>query len=490
MIQTWCQPFTPRWVQTLAQNPTLFDLSRPATLARAPGRLDVMGGIADYAGATVLERTCREGTVCLAQLRGEDFAVVSARHAGGHAKQLDRSVRVTRDQMQRLCTDESAAKAFFSSPQNHWAAYVLGAVVVLQQHEHAPLPQGLAILLASDVPEGRGVSSSAAAEVATLYAVAHAMGLSLAPDRAAWLAQRMEHTLAGAPCGLMDQLAVVHGGVDQLLRIKCQPGSLLGVLPCPPELLFWGLDSGVSHAVSGADYGTVRAATFMGYRILAALLNMTVTSDGSRVHIDDTRFGGYLANVQPSLLMSLLEQIPEVQSGADFLHAYGGSPDAATAVNPATQYRVRASLTHAVMDSYRARLFAKLLDSNDAVRNASDLGELMLQSHESYGAIGLGSDATNALIHDVRAGNTRGIFGGRITGGGSGGTVCVLAHADASEHVQAIAQNHSLRMGKRCHVFTGSSPGAAAFGVHEVVWNGETFAPLTSQKLDQSGPAV
>lgn len=474
MIHTWCKPFAARWAQAIRQNPTLFELARPAALARAPGRLDVMGGIADYAGATVLERTCSEGTACVAQKRGDDFVVVSA---ANEAHQPERIVRLTRNELQRLCADDGALGAFFSTPSNHWAAYVLGALIVLHKHNGVPLPQGLGLLIASDVPEGRGVSSSAAAEVSALYAVAKALEVALAPDRAAWLAQRMEHTLAGAPCGLMDQLAVVHGGIDQLLRIKCQPGTVEGLVVCPSELRFWGIDSGVSHAVSGADYGTVRVATFMGYRILAHLMAMPVErGTASQVHITDERFGGFLANVPPSVLVPLLSHVPEIQSGADFLQTYGGSTDTVTTIAPAVRYHVRASLAHAVLDSHRARVFGALLDSPHAAAHATDLGELMLQSHESYGVIGLGSDATSALVADVRAASSGGVFGGRITGGGSGGTVCVLAHADADAQVQAIADRHSHRMGKRCHVFRGTSPGAEAFGAHQVMWQGETFA--------------
>ncbi|MDX2019333.1 MAG: GHMP kinase [Deltaproteobacteria bacterium] len=473
MIQAWCEGFPRRWAHALAQHPGLFDLARPAALARAPGRLDVMGGIADYAGATVLERTCSEGTVCVAQVRGDDFVVVSA---ANDVNTPARAIRLARNELQRLCEDEVALNAFFKTPANHWAAYVLGAVIVLHKHQDVTLPPGLALLLVSDVPEGRGVSSSAAAEVASLYAVAQAVGVSLAPDRVAWLAQRMEHTLAGAPCGLMDQLAVVYGGVDQLLRIRCQPGSVQGVVTCPAQLRLWGIDSGVSHAVSGADYGTVRAATFMGYRILAHVLNMPIAHDAGQVQIDDQRFGGFLANVPPSELMPLLPLIPAVQTGAEFLRTYGGSSDTVTSVQPAIAYRVRDSLAHAVLDSHRALVFAALLDSPNAIGNAPHLGELMLQSHASYGVIGLGSEATDALIADVRAARARGVFGGRITGGGSGGTVCVLAHAEADVEVQAIAARHSQRMGKPCHVFSGTSPGAHAFGTHQVMWQGDRFA--------------
>ena len=89
----------------------------------------------------------------------------------------------------------------------------------------------------------------------------------------------------------------------------------------------------------------------------------------------------------------------------------------------------------------------------------------MVQSHASYSACGLGSDGTDALVELVReAGVERGLFGAKITGGGSGGTVAVLGRADAEGAVQEIAGRYAEQSGRSPHVFSGSSPGAAAFG--------------------------
>ena len=466
--QNLLQPLLPTLNLALQRSPNLFDARKACSLARAPGRLDVMGGIADYAGATVLERTLAEGTVCVAQVRGANFHAVSA--------PLDKSnpfreLILSRTELETLLSEHAACAAFFQAPENHWTAYVLGAIFVLHSERSLPLPAGLGLLVASNVPEGRGVSSSAAAEVACLYAVAHAMGISLAPNEVAHLAQKMEHTLAKAPCGLMDQMAVVHGVEDHLMRIKCQPGSLEGAVAVPQELCFWGIDSGVSHAVSGADYGTVRCATFMGYRILASVLGMPVINTEQVAKIDDKEFGGFLANVSPSKLASLAHLVPEQLKGCDFLQTYQGTTDTATRVNPDLHYRVRASLTHAIADSHRSRLFAAVLSSSDHANVPSLLGELMLASHESYTAVGLGSAATDAVVDDVRKLRERGVYGGRITGGGSGGTVAIVAHQEAAAEVEEIASRHSHRMKKQCLLFRGSSPGAEAFGAHSVQLN-------------------
>jgi L-arabinokinase len=89
----------------------------------------------------------------------------------------------------------------------------------------------------------------------------------------------------------------------------------------------------------------------------------------------------------------------------------------------------------------------------------------MYQSHLSYSACGLGSNGTDLLVRLVReAGPRRGLYGARITGGGSGGTVAVLARREASSSLKAIAERYAEETGYIPHIFSGSSPGAAAFG--------------------------
>lgn len=87
----------------------------------------------------------------------------------------------------------------------------------------------------------------------------------------------------------------------------------------------------------------------------------------------------------------------------------------------------------------------------------------MYQSHASYGACGLGAEATDLLVALVRtASAAQGFFGAKITGGGSGGTVAVLGRRGSD--IGQIAQAYEARTGHRPQVFSGSSSGSAAFG--------------------------
>jgi L-arabinokinase len=89
----------------------------------------------------------------------------------------------------------------------------------------------------------------------------------------------------------------------------------------------------------------------------------------------------------------------------------------------------------------------------------------MYASHASYSACGLGSDGTDRLVALAReAGPEAGVYGAKITGGGSGGTVAFLGRADAGDMIRDIARRYAAETGRGGQVFEGSSEGAARIG--------------------------
>jgi galactokinase len=139
-----------------------------------------------------------------------------------------------------------------------------------------------------------------------------------------------------------------------------------------------------------------------------------------------------------------------------------------TRVHPERGYAVRQSAAHPVYENARVTRFAELLGDlrPGADDVAIEMGELMAESHASYGACGLGSEGTDRLVELVReAGPAAGVFGAKITGGGSGGTVAVLGRADAEAEVRKIARSYREESGREAEVFAGSGPGAEESGV-------------------------
>jgi galactokinase len=450
----------------IAEARSLFDPGREVVVARAPGRLDLMGGIADYSGSLVLQWPLREATLVALQLDSERRVRVVSLGAedNGRAPAFDMPL----DDLAPGGTsiDYPQAQALFRrDPARSWAAYVVGAFLVLLRERGFRFTEGVRLLIRSDVPEGKGVSSSAALEVAVMQALDAAFEMALPPRELAILCQKVENLVVGAPCGVMDQMAAACGREGELLALLCQPADLLGTVALPADLEVWGLDSGVRHAVSGSDYAAVRVGAFMGARILADLVGLPVAPGAAAgtVTIDDTRWNGYLANVTPSEFESLAARLPESLRGSEFLAGYGGTTDTVTSIDPARDYAVRGPAAHPVYEHFRVRAFAELLTPPITERRCALLGELMYQSHASYSACGLGSGGTDLIVELTRAaGLARGFYGAKITGGGSGGTVAILGRRGSD--IGRIAQAYAAQTGHRPQVFSGSSPGAASFG--------------------------
>jgi galactokinase len=412
--------------------PDFLAAGSPTFVARAPGRLDVMGGIADYSGARVLELPLACMTAARVQHQEQRRCdVASLRHG--------RVDRFTIDLP--LAPPTELAAWFRTHERDRWASYIVAVVQALVARSGTT--HGFRILIDSTVPEGRGVASSAALEVATATAIASSCGIEISPAELAALCQRVENEVVGAPCGIMDQMTSACGKADKLLQLRCQPATIEAYIDVPEGYRFYGIDSGISHAVAGADYGTVRTAAFMGHRIL------TVAAGWQ---------GRYLADLTAPEFAKLSRALPEEMSGAEFLARYGGITDTATTVLPERRYPVRRAAQHPVGEQERVDRFAELLEVlPQQPRVATEIGSLMYASHQSYGACGLGSDGTDRLVELVKvAGPERGLFGAKITGGGSGGTVAVFGTTDAERLVREIAARYAAETGRDTHVFAES----------------------------------
>jgi galactokinase len=463
-----------RVLNTLGEHPapelrTLFDPRAEVFVTRAPGRLDVMGGIADYSGSLVLELPTAEATlVALQRDEGERRLRVYTLSDDAGGRPFFEMPLADFEREGRPLSYEEARAYFARDPARRWAAYVAGVFLVLMRERGARFNSGARVLVSSRVPAGKGVSSSAALEVAAMSAVAAGFQIDIEARELALLCQRVENGVVGAPCGVMDQMTSACGEEGRLLALLCQPAELLGTVALPRDLCVWGLDSGVRHSVGGGDYGSVRVGAFMGYRIVAELAGLKVVPGAGTVSIEGARWGGYLANLSPSEFeQRFVARLPEAITGEDFLARYGGTTDAVTRVEPARTYAVRVAAAHAVYEHFRVRAFAELLDGGEDVdeRRRELLGELMYQSHASYSACGLGSEGTDRLVGLVReAGADAGLYGAKITGGGSGGTVALLGRRGADESVAEVARRYAEETGRAPHVFAGSSPGSASFG--------------------------
>lgn len=451
----------------------LFTTGRLAHIARAPGRLDAMGGIADYSGSLVLQWPIREATLAAAQVTdGQTLSIVSLGTVPGEP---DRCLNLDRSLLENWQREGyHAARAYFAhDPSQHWASYVAGALLALAKERHLPALPGLSILIQSHVPQGKGVSSSAALEVAVLLAAASALEVPhFGGAEAARLGQLAENYVVGAPCGIMDQMTSALGQANHLLSLCCQPAEVRGHLRLPASIGLWGIDSGIRHAVTGSDYSAVRAGAFIGYRMIAESAGLVPrpTKPPAPADFEDPRWRGYLANLTPELFeREFAARLPVSITGADFLDRFGSTTDPVTHIDPDLTYAVRQPTAHPIHEHHRVRRFGEWLACDPHEEQLRLMGRLMYASHDSYSACGLGSDGTDRLVDMVRqAAPETALYGAKITGGGSGGTVAILARADAGPAIADIARRYSQETGRTAYLFEGSSPGASHTGVSQV----------------------
>ncbi|MET8906686.1 galactokinase [Micromonospora sp. NPDC004551] len=339
--------------------------TEPAGRWAAPGRVNLIGEHTDYNDGFVLPFALPLRTVVAAAATGDGRWSVWS--------ELDDEP-----------VEFGPAEADEPGRVDGWAAYVAGVVWALRAAGH-DVP-GARLAIASDVPVGSGLSSSAAIEAAVLAALVELGGLNLPTDRWPRLAQRAENDYVGAPTGIMDQSAVIRGRSGHALFLDCRTEEV--------EQIPFDLDA-------------------------AGLAVLVVDSRAPHRHAD----GEYAARRKSC------ERAAEALGVAALRDVATGDLDAALARldDDETRRRVR----HVVTEDQR------VLDTVDLLRagRVRDIGPLLTASHTSM------RDDFEITVPEidtaVEAALAAGAYGARMTGGGFGGCVLALVDADAADAVAA-----------------------------------------------------
>jgi galactokinase len=416
----------------------------------ASGRIDFLGGVADYSGAWVLQIPIRAKT--RVQVRPSSVASFKSQQEGQLTLQEDLWNAFRSSSAQDLA---SARNFLEQANVPSWVRYLLGCVAVLLHHHKWPsdLNQPLEFRVRSNVPLGMGVSSSAAIEVATLRALTRVAQLSWSGTELARLAQQAENEIVGAPCGLMDQLTAAHGKHRNLLPILCRPDLLDAPIRLPTGVAIVGWPSGVKHSVGAAHYSTARCGAFMAKKLIENKLQTRLQ---------------FLSELTPSQFANVSPSLPRVMQGKEFALEYKTHDDPLTGFTAASDsvtfdrtYPIRPAARFPIEESHRVQIAKSLfhelhrIGRSEAVgRQALPphpalpsyrqelltlLGEFLFQSHEGYSRMGLGCPETDAMVATVRElGPDEGFYGARISGGGSGGTVVVLLEESALPKLEQL----------------------------------------------------
>ncbi|GGG87541.1 galactokinase [Edaphobacter dinghuensis] len=438
-----------------------FAINKPLWVARAPGRLDVMGGNVDYTGGMVLQGLLREAVWVAVQPRTDD--AIRILNPGAEQFGWEPYLELRIDDLR---TPEGLRLFCGQIEGSDWGCYILGALYFLK--EFYGCAGGMDLFISSDLPPNKGVSSSAALEVATLKAASAAWGVSLDGIVLATAGQWVENIIVGAACGIMDQAAIVLGVENHLIPMLCQPCQPSPPVMLPADLQFWGIDSMVPRSTTGAPYETARAAAFIGYKLICQREGIDVipTKMSGIPRWTDSRWHGYLSNLTPSEFRSKYESVlPELLSGREFLECAGEHVDPFTKVDPDRSYPVRAAVRYATEENLRVQMIRTLFESADRTRsnNSSQLiGEILYQSHVAYRECGLGSEACDELVSCAL---DAGFIGAKMTGGGAGGVVAILGSSGDQDAIHSVARKYAAGLDAMPHIFEGSSGGVDAFGI-------------------------
>ena len=369
----------------------------------APGRVNFIGEHTDYSGGLALPFAIQHRTFVTVRAREDhrirvrSLAAETAEVAVEIARLHERFSAPAPAAPAAAATGEAThtSTAHATPPAEAWANYPLGAAGLLSDASADPAaPREVDLTLASDVPLGAGLSSSAALESAVALALNEVWALGQDRLALALAGKRAENEAVGAPTGVMDQLASIFGAESKGLLLDCRN---LGVSQVPLEFAAHGLqllviDTGVRHSHATGEYGERRASCERGAAVLGVPL---------------------LRDLSPADL---------VRSDA--------------LLDSVTAARVR----HVVTENERVRLVAGALEDEDHVT----VGKHLTASHVS-----LRDDfevSSPELDAAVTAALSAGALGARMTGGGFGGAAIALVPVNrvaavtlSVEHVVAAA---------------------------------------------------
>jgi galactokinase len=364
-----------------------------ARVYRAPGRVNLIGEHTDY----------NDGFVMPAAIGFSAWVAIAPRD--------DRKLLVCSENFSRSieCDLDGRPRA-----AGHWSDYVCGVAVTLEQAGYRL--RGASLLIRGDVPIGAGLSSSAAIEVATGYALLSISGHTIDRVELARLCQRAENEYVGMRCGIMDQFISCCGHAGQALLLDCRSLDYR-LLPLDQQARLVICNTMVRHELASSAYNQRRAECEAGVRHLArALPHVRALRDVTLAELE--RHG---------------RDLPE-----------------------AVWRRCR----HVISENARVMEAAAALERGDLWA----FGRLMNESHRSLrDDYEVSSDELDLMVK--LAGQVEGVYGARMTGGGFGGcTVNLVAAASIAQFERTVTQGYQQVTGRAPEIYVCT----AAEGAEEV----------------------
>jgi galactokinase len=287
--------------------------------------------------------------------------------------------------------------------RNHWSDYVVGVALMIERAGYRL--SGARLSFSSDVPIGSGLSSSAAIEVATAYALNLGGNLQIERKELAKLCRKAENEFVGARVGIMDQYVSLFGEKDKALLLDCRSLDYK-LLPLPVDIQLVICNTMVKHALASGGYNERRSQCEEGVSELRKVLpDISALRDVSSVQLEQHR----------------------------------------DALQPIIYSRCK----HIVSENERVLASAAALERSDL----RVFGSLMNDSHRSLRDDFEVSCAELDLMVELARG-VEGVHGARMTGGGFGGcTVNLVARDQVDRFERVVAPGYEKATGLRPEIY-------------------------------------
>lgn len=270
-----------------------------------------------------------------------------------------------------------------------WQNYVNGTFNWLFDGNPAAAPHGWKGMFLGNIPLGAGLSSSAALEMCTVLALSKLYGIEKDKTTMAKIGQKAEHTFAGCPCGLLDQASSMYGQEGALVESDFRT-NVFKTVSMGPTVAFMMVKSNAKHALVDGAYASRRKACEDAAKYFAGILRKPVT------HLRDVTM-------------------------AEWVLYHGGLDET-----------VAKRAVHPIGEDERVLQGAELLAKGDL----KAFGALMFDSHESSRHWFENSCEELDAIVDI-AKTIPEVYGARLSGGGFGGSCCLLVDPTAADKIAA-----------------------------------------------------
>ncbi len=281
-----------------------------------------------------------------------------------------------------------------------WQNYVTGTFNWLFDGKPAEAKHGWKGMFLGNIPLGAGLSSSAALEMCTVLALSKIYGIEKDRTTLAKIGQKAEHTFAGCPCGLLDQASSMYGKAGALVKSDFRTNEFESV-PMGDGVAFMMVKSNAKHALVDGAYASRRQACEDAAKYFAGVLRKPVT------HLRDVTMAEWVL--------------------------YRGGLSETTAKRA----------VHPIGEDERVLQGAALLEKGDL----KGFGALMYDSHESSRNWFENScEELDAIVDAAKA--IPEVYGARLSGGGFGGSCCLLVDPSAADRIAAqISKEYKAKFG-------------------------------------------